>query len=115
MAIYNEEIDPNTNAGLDMTNKEYLIDEIKSIIKDYGIFTTGEVNAESSPCIESKGNLTHLIEFYNEHTVNVFVYSERFGDDSIDSYLMYYEELEEDILEEILELAQTWSEINDEN
>jgi hypothetical protein len=89
-------------------NKKEIIVEIKSIIDTFGGFSDAEVGAEASPSIETKGNLTHLCEDFNKEYVKVRVYWGKMGDDSIDSYNLSYEELENDTLQEILELAEIW-------
>jgi hypothetical protein len=111
MAIYNEEHDANVLA-LDTTKKD-LISEIKEIIDNYGSFGVGEVEADCSPEVpDQRGNLTHLIEYFNMEMVVVNVYGN--WDNSIDEYTMSYEELDIETLEEIFELAQKWEELNNE-
>lgn len=54
--------------------KQYLIDEIKYILENWGDFGTREVEAESSPYVDSRGNLVHLAERFNDK-VTVIVYN----------------------------------------
>ena len=115
MAIYTEETDPNESAGLETTDKQFIIDEINEIIKDYGSFTIADVEAESSPIAYSKGKLTHLMEEFRECGGTIYVYDPTsYSSDEIDEYDEFYEELEDTQLEYILELAQRWAEINEE-
>ena len=84
-----------------------LIDSIKEIISEYGSFCTAEVEAEYSPTVRNqKGNLSHLIEYFNIKDVEVFVYGN--WENPIDNYTLSYEELDYETLEYILELAQKY-------
>ena len=106
MAIYtNEEQDGNI---FDNPKKELII-EIKNIISEYGCFTTGEVQASYSPSVPNqKGNLHHLIERFNLLDVEVDVYNDEI---EVDNYTLTYDELDEETLKYILELAQKYQEI----
>ena len=110
MAIYtNEEQDGNL---INNSAKNNLIEEIKEIIDNYGAFGTGEVEASYSPSVPNqKGNLNHLIEYFNKDKVDVEVYDDEVN---LDSYSLTYEELDLETLEYILELCQAWQEINSE-
>ena len=93
---------------VDNTIKNDLIVEIKEIIENYGIFSTGEVEASYSPTVQGqRGNLTHLIECFNQDDVDVEVYDDEI---EVDSYSLKYEELDEETLEYILKLAQAYQE-----
>ena len=91
--------------------KEQLISQIKEIIKEYGSFTTGEVEAKYDPQITVPGNLLHLIWHMEFNSVEVEVI-ESGGNSSVDEYDLPYEELEETTLNYILELAEKWKEIS---
>ena len=110
MAIYtHEEQDGNL---IDNSAKKELIIEIKEIISEYGGFGTGEVQASYSPSVPNqKGNLVHLVEYFNQDDVEVEVYDDEI---EVDSYTLTYEELDQENLEYILELAQAYKEIQDE-
>lgn len=115
MAIYTEETDPNESAGLETTDKQFIIDEINDIIDEFGIFTTYDVEADSSPFIETKGKLTHLMEEFREGGGTVNVYDPHsYTSEEIDKYDEFYEDIHITQLEYILELAQRWAEINEE-
>lgn len=108
MAIYSEDQDPNT---VEKTAKEVVIDKINTIIAEYGSFGVYDVDAESSPIVESKGRLTHLMEEFREGDGTVRIYDpSSHSSDEIDSYDEFYEELELEQLEYILELAESWEE-----
>ena len=110
MAIYtHEEQDGNL---IDNSAKKELITEIKEIISEYGGFGIGEVQASYSPSVPNqKGNLTHLVEYFNQDDVDVEVYNNEI---EVDSYTLTYEELDQENLEYILELAQAYKEIQEE-
>ena len=110
MAIYtHEEQDGNL---IDNSAKKELITEIKEIISEYGGFGTGEVQASYSPSVPNqKGNLVHLVEYFNQDDVDVEVYDDEI---EVDSYTLTYEELDQENLEYILELAQAYKEIQEE-
>jgi len=110
MAIYtHEETDGNL---IDNSAKKELITEIKEIISEYGSFGTGEVQASYSPSVQNqKGNLDHLIERFNLLDVEVDVYDDEV---EVDNYTLTYDDLDEETLEYILELAQAYKEIQEE-
>lgn len=91
--------------------KKNIIKEINSIIKEHGSFTVANVEAESSPFLETKGKLSHLIEEFMEGACVVYVYdSSRYSSDEIDVYDEFYEMVSKNQLEYILELAEQWKE-----
>lgn len=110
MAIYtHEEQDGNL---IDNSTKKELITEIKEIISEYGGFGTGGVQASYSPSVQNqKGNLDHLIERFNLLDVEVDVYDDEV---EVDNYTLTYDDLDEETLEYILELAQVYKEIQEE-
>ena len=110
MAIYtHEEQDGNL---IDNSAKKEVIEQIKEIISEYGSFSTGEVQASYSPSVPNqKGNLVHLVEYFNQDDVDVEVYDDEI---EVDSYTLTYEELDQENLEYILELAQAYKEIQEE-
>lgn len=115
MAIYTEQIDPNENAGLEITHKQSIINEINYIVKEYGNFTVSDVEADSSPIVEAKGKLKHLMEDFKEQKGTVYVYDPHSNtSEEIDEYDEFYEDMQITQLEYVLELAQRWAEINEE-
>lgn len=95
-------------------SKQTIISEINEIIREYGTFSVADVEAESSPFLETKGKLTHLAEEFMDGTCVVCVYDPTsYSSDEIDSYDEFYEEFSEEQLEYILELAQKWAEENE--
>ena len=78
----------------------------------YGGFGTGGVQASYSPSVQNqKGNLDHLIERFNLLDVEVDVYD---AEVEVDNYTLTYDDLDEETLEYILELAQVYKEIQEE-
>ena len=97
-------------------SRDYVISEIKEIIEDWDSFSIGEVDNDCSPQLKgTKGNLTHLIEFFDKSGCEVYVYSEKHGDDPVDNYYIDYTELSESNLAEILDICERYREIKLEN
>lgn len=95
-----------------MENK---INQIKEIIDYYGNFSVGEIKADYSPTVRGQnGNLSHLIECFYKDFCNVNVYSEH-TEYPVDVYDINYENLDEDTLLEILELAVKYKQMQVEN
>lgn len=96
-------------------DKQTIISEINEIIREYGSFTIADVEAESSPFLDTKGKLSHLAEEFMEGSCVVYVYDPTsHSSDEIDTYDEFYEEFSEEQLEYILELAQKWVEESEE-
>jgi hypothetical protein len=89
--------------------KRTIIKQIKAIIKENGEFTTADVEANSSPSIASLKGVNQLAESFNYEKVEVVTYDR--NDDEVDSDYVRYEDLDKDVLEEILYLAQDWDAI----
>ena len=97
-----------------MTKKE-TIKKIVDIIKKYGAFSVGEVQADSSPCVNDMGGLIALAEYFAIDKVDIEVYEPRsMSSDSVHSYTLTYEELNTTVLKQILELAKEWKIICEE-
>ena len=87
-------------------NKKEIIKKIKSIINEFGGFTTAEVEAESSPCVASLGSSTcQLAESFYIDKVETIIYVDE--EESSNEYIPY-EDLKKNVLEEILVLAKRW-------
>lgn len=94
-----------------MNNKAKNIRLIGKIIQEHGGFSLGEVQPSSSPSVHSRGNLTDLVDYIMEDAVIVEVWDERSGE-PIDTYSLTYDELSDEVVEEILELCRAWEELN---
>lgn len=89
------------------TKKERLIERIRTIIEQDGSFTTGDVDASSSPIYKSFGKDSHaLCERFFKNDVGIDFYVNKFV---TDTEMVSYEELDTNTLEEILFLAEEWS------
>jgi hypothetical protein len=92
-----------------------LIKKINAIIEEYGSFSTGEVMADHSPCINSQGNIVSLAEYFDVDSADIEVYDgASSSSDSISSYTEKYENMSKAVLEEILELANQYKESQEE-
>ena len=90
--------------------KQEVISKIQDVLVKWGEFSIGEVDGEDvSPCVASHGNLVDLAEYFNNTGVTVEVYNpSSHSSDSIDTYDLDYEDLELDVLEEILMIAERY-------
>ena len=84
--------------------KKATIKAIKAIIKEHGSFTTADVQAQSSPCVATLGGTTQLLEEFNYDKAKAICYDRQ--DEEVSEDFIPYEDLREDVLDEILFLAQ---------
>jgi hypothetical protein len=91
-------------------DKQKVIDRIQDVLVKWGEFSIGEVDGEDvSPCVASHGNIVDLAEHFNNTGVSVFVYQPNsHSSDPIDTYDLDYDELDIDVLEEILMIAERY-------
>lgn len=106
-----EYVENSTNELLDFigdkTDKAELIEKIQDIIKEWGSFSTFDINADSDVSIPVIGNHIHLANIFNFDTVNVEVYEDG-GDNEIDSYDLSYYDMDVETLNEILTYCENW-------
>ena len=89
--------------------KRTIIKSIKKIINEFGSFDVNEIGDETSPCVGELGNYVGLAEYFKPTSVQVNVYVGcGFSSDPEDEYDIRYEDLDKDVLEEILMLAEMW-------
>lgn len=89
--------------------KEQIIEEINTIISDYGSFSTGEVEADCSPCVNTMGAIVALAEEFDTDEAKIEVYNTKScSSDAISSYRLPYIDMEIKTLNEILELAKKY-------
>lgn len=88
--------------------KQELLRKINNILQTCGDFSTGEIQADCSPCVESRGNLVHLVERFSTEA-KVVVYNDEID---VDEYSIAYQELTTETLQQILDLCLEWQEIN---
>lgn len=87
--------------------KKEIISQIRTIIENYGSFTTFDVDADSSPIIGTLGSAFMLAEHFELNGVDGYLYLN--GDENErDIEFILYENLSLDCLEEILSLAQSY-------
>ena len=89
------------------TKKERLIERIRTIIEQDGSFTTADVMAQSSPIVKTMGkNSCMLAERFGKNGADCDIYVH---ETVTDSDTVEYEDMDVDLLEEILSLAEEWS------
>jgi len=89
-----------------MNKSVEIIIRIQDIIKKYGSFSTSDLESESSPIINSIGrNIVQLAEKFYKDYIETTVYVH---DNSVDYIDVIYESLDEDILYDILLLAEQY-------
>ena len=89
--------------------KQEIINKIQSIIENYGTFSIGEVEDANGICVNGMGNLVAVAEYFNGTTIEVNIYdANSFSSDPIDDYELTYEELDKEILEQILFVAELY-------
>jgi hypothetical protein len=97
-----------------MTNKSKhsKIAYIKKVIKEWGPTTAGKLQLESSPCINSlgDGNVCELVEDFDRDGVGSTIY-DRYGVE-IDWNNYDYEELSEDVINEIWDIIEQYEVFN---
>ena len=87
--------------------KKNLIADIQKIIREFGSFTTADINADCDVSIPTIGNHIHLANIFNYDNANVEVYEDG-GENEIDSYSLSYRDMEIEQLQEVFEFAQQW-------
>ena len=95
------------------SNKEVVIDKIKSIINIYGGFSTADLECESSPVLSSLSKDAFVLaERFNEDSVEAisYIHEMEVAEDNID-----YEHLHLSTLKEILLLAELFKTISEED
>jgi hypothetical protein len=91
--------------------KEKLIQQIKSIIDEYGSFTIDEIEEyEINNCIGMLGDYTALAEYIEDDVVTIYIYNPQGV--SIDSYDSTYEDLSVQNLTDLLTICKIWKKQN---
>jgi hypothetical protein len=92
--------------------KANLIIKINNIVEEYGSFSTWDVEADCSPCVQSMGSLVALAETFHKDQADVTIYDpESFSSDGMETYVMSYTDMSKDNLKDILELAKTFKKL----
>lgn len=90
-----------------LADKEAVIRKIQAIIKEFGDFTTADIEASCDVSIPVIGNHIHLASRFYYGKADVEVYEE-FGDNEIDEYDLNYWDMDIDTLNEVLEYANQY-------
>jgi hypothetical protein len=91
-----------------MENFNELIPKIKAITAEWGCVSTGELQLDCSPCYASVGSLTSLVERFNALDVDIITYDK--DGNELDEFSLTYEELGNDVLEDIYDALQDYNE-----
>ena len=89
--------------------KQHITQDIGSIVSRYGIFGIAEVQAEVSPSIETRGNLTSLIEEFRQDHAIVVVYRRDYT--IVDTYRLSYTDMPLDTLKEVHSVCLQYQEL----
>lgn len=92
---------------------ELIIQEIKRVIAKEGMFSIGEVQIESSPSLDTRGNLESFVEvFYLDHAI-VVVYNRDYN--MVDSYRLSYTDMPLSTLKEIRKVCLEYEQLQEED
>ena len=95
--------------GIDYHQKAINIARIKAIITEWGSTSCAELERDHSPCLNSignsKDNVSELVEQFYADSVETVVYH---GEIDIQYNNYSYEELPEEIIDEILEIVEEY-------
>lgn len=80
--------------------REQKIDFIKSKIKKYGDISVGEMELDSSPCINSMGHYVHLVEYFGIDAVGTEICDTQADIEEYSPDIAYID-LEDEIIDEI--------------
>ena len=90
-----------------MADKEAVIRKIQAIIKEFGDFTTADIEASCDVSIPVIGNHIHLASRFYYSKADVEVYEDG-GENEIDEYDLNYWDMDIDTLTEVLEYANQY-------
>ena len=87
-----------------------LIDRITDIIKLNGGFSVGEFDDDTNGVVVSElGKFVGIAEYFNEDCATINIYEPTsFSSDEVDNLEMKYEEMDENVLQEILLICEKW-------
>jgi hypothetical protein len=89
--------------------KQHITQDIGSIISRYGIFDIGEVYGETSPYLDTRGNLTSLIEEFRQDHAIVVVYNHNYS--IVDTYWLSYTDMPLVTLKQVREVCLQYQEL----
>ena len=87
--------------------KKNLIADIQKIVKEFGSFSTADINADCDISIPTKDSLIHLANMFHYDSAEVEIYEDG-GENEIDSYHLSYHDMDIDTLTEVLKYAQDY-------
>lgn len=96
---------PNNDNAVNQKNN--LIADIQKIVREFGSFTTADIEASCDISIPTIGNHIHLANHFHYDKADIEVYEDG-GENEIDSYSLSYRDMEIEQLEEVLQYAQEW-------
>ncbi len=85
--------------------KKLIIESINAIIREHGSFTKDDLNITEPPVINCGNGMIELPRIYEENGCHTSIYV---GAEVSDYSYEFYEDLSENILEEILLISQSW-------
>ena len=87
-----------------------LIDRITDIIKLNGGFSVGELDDDTNGVVVSElGKFVGIAEYFNEDCATINIYEPTsFSSDEVDNFEMKYEEMDDNVLQEILLICEKW-------
>ena len=87
-----------------------LIDRITDIIKLNGGFSVGEFDDATNGVVVSElGKFVGIAEYFNEDCATINIYEPTsFSSDEVDNFEMKYEEMDDNVLQEILLICEKW-------
>ena len=87
-----------------------LINRITDIIKLNGGFSVGEFDDDTNGVVVSElGKFVGIAEYFNEDCATINIYEPTsFSSDEVDNLEMKYEEMDENVLQEILLICEKW-------
>lgn len=90
--------------------KTEMITRITDILKDFGCFSVGELDCETDAVVVGGlGKFVGIAEYFTEDYADVKVYEpDSFSSDEVDSYESKYEDLSNDVLQEILFICEQY-------
>jgi hypothetical protein len=101
------------NDGINLNELQRKITYIKDSLRKNGTFKINDLDGGTPPDISIDNELIHYIEEFNIDNVTVNVFDSTSPDtDVIDTYIMMYEDLEEDEIDQIVFLCDQWESEN---
>lgn len=93
--------------------KLLLVQDIQKVVSKWGIFSIGEVQIESSPLLDTRGNLESYVEaFYLDHAI-VVVYNRDYS--IVDDYRLSYLDMPLSTLREIRNVCLEYEQLQRED